>query len=159
MPESPIVQFFYLLGLGTCLFALWKGGSAERYGAGLILVVVVLVKVAGAILPLSTEPIIRLVGDALTAMGLLAIVLRYGSLWLGGAMLLYAAQFTLHSYYFVTNKPNDLFHAVANNLDFLGIFVCLAVGTLVSWHNRVKSRRDTVLMVPPARAAPAPPAA
>jgi hypothetical protein len=156
MPASPVVQFFYLLGLAICLFALWKGGSAERYGAGLILVVVVLARLAVSVFDPAVEPIIRLVGDATTALGLLVIVLIYGNLWLGGAMLLYAAQFTLHSYYFVTHRPNDLFHAMANNLDFLGIFACLSIGTVVSWRQRIRAGRAAGLA---ASAAPVPPEA
>lgn len=144
MPLSPIVQAFYVIALATCLFAFWKGSGAERLGAGLIVGVVVLAKIAGLLLPASAEPLIRLVGDGLTAVGLLAVALRYASLWLGGAMLLYAAQFTLHSYYFVTARPNDRFHAVVNNIDFIGIILCLAVGTAVSWRRRVVAARPKV---------------
>ena len=43
---------------------------------------------------------------AVLALGLLAVTLRYGSLWLGGAMLFYAAQFTLHSVYLVAGRSN-----------------------------------------------------
>ena len=47
-------------------------------------------------------------------------------------MLLYAAQFTLHSFYFVIARPVDFFHATVNNLDFLLVIICLGVGTFVS---------------------------
>ena len=55
-----------------------------------------------------------------------------------GAMLLYAAQFTLYAFYFVTERPIDRFHAIVNNLDFSGITWCLVIGTAVAWRRRVK---------------------
>jgi hypothetical protein len=138
-----LLQAYYAIALAVCLLALWKGGPPERFGAGLILAIVILQRVISFILAPSighfppVDPVIRLIGDGVTAVGLLGISLRYASLWLGGAMLLYAAQFTLHSYYFVTHRPNDNFHAAVNNIDFVGIILCLAIGTAVSWRRRV----------------------
>jgi hypothetical protein len=155
MSSSVIFYLQSAIGLAICLFALWKGGGPERYGAGLIVGVVILQRIVAALAPPSAFPIIQLVGDALTAVGLLVIALAYASLWIGGAMLLYAAQFTLHSFYFVTERPNDRFHAVANNLDFIGIILCLAIGTLVAWRQRVVAIRrartaNAVAAAPPA---------
>jgi energy-converting hydrogenase Eha subunit E len=142
MSSVLIFQIQTAVGLAICAFAIWKGGPPERLGAGLILTVVVLARIATALVPANAEPIVRLAGDGLTAVGLLAIALTYGSLWLGGVMLLYAAQFSLHSYYFVTNRPTrDLFHAVVNNIDFIGIILCLTIGTIVSWRRRVTAAR------------------
>jgi len=149
MPTSPTVQIVSLTALCMCLLALWKGGPAERMGSGLILGIVVLRMISGGFFSPDIKPILIMIGDGATALGLLAVALRYGSLWLGGAMLLYAAQFTLHSYYFVTTRPNDRFHAVVNNSDFFGIILCLAIGTAVSWRRRVVARRATA---PPAPA-------
>jgi hypothetical protein len=140
-------------GFAICLFALWKGGPPEKFGAGLIAAVIILQRIMGVFTEPSLFPIIQLVGDALTAVGLLAIALAYASLWIGGAMLLYAAQFTLHSYYFVTERPIDLFHAIANNLNFLGIHLCLVLGTLVAWRQRVLAARRADML--PAAAPPA----
>src|SRR5688572_26044877 len=107
MSEIESAAIYLLLtfgGLAVCLIALWKGGSPERLGAGLIVAIVVLQRTIAAFMAPSAFPIIQLVCDALIAVGLLAVALAYGSLWIGGAMLLYAAQFTLHSYYFVTER-------------------------------------------------------
>jgi hypothetical protein len=150
MPTSPTVQLVSLIALGICLLAIWKGGSAERVGSGLILGIALGRLITGQFFSPDMKPVLILIGDGLTAMGLLAVALRYGSLWLGGAMLLYAAQFTLHSYYFVTARPNDNFHAAVNNIDFFGIILCLAFGALVSWRRRMiaarpKPRLETVL--------------
>ena len=45
-----------------------------------------------------------------TALCLLVIAVRYASFWLGGVMLLYAAQFSLHAFYLVTSRPIDIDH-------------------------------------------------
>ena len=137
MPTSPTALIVLALGLAICLLACWKGGPAERLGALLILINTVAFIGAGYVLPKSTLTILLLADDALTALGLLAITLRYGSLWLGGCMLFYAAQFTLHSYYFVTERPSDGFHAIVNNINFLGMILCLAVGTAATWRKRM----------------------
>jgi energy-converting hydrogenase Eha subunit E len=149
MSNALIFQIQTIGGFAICLFALWKGGPPERFGGGAIVVFAVLLpRLAVAIAPESAIPIIRLASDGLTAVGLLVIALAYGSLWIGGAMLLYAAQFTLHSYYFVTDRPGDRFHAVVNNADFLGIHLCLVLGTLVAWRQRVVARRRAAIAAP-----------
>jgi len=155
MPTSTTVQIVSLVTLAVGLMALWKGGAAERMGSGLILGVVLLRMISGGFFSPDIKPILIMIGDGVTALGLLAIALRYGSLCLGGAMLLYAAQFTLHSYYFVTNRPNDRFHAVVNNIDFFGITLCLAIGTAVSWRRRVRLRRAASAPMP-AQTVPSP---
>lgn len=144
MSESEVFLVYILQTFGAfaiCLFAIWKGAPPERFGGGLIIVTLLLTRLATTLAPEAAEPIIRLVSDGLTALGLLVIALAYGSLWIGAAMLLYAAQFTLHSYYFVTKRPTDLFHAVANNIDVTGVIVCLLLGTLIAWRQRVTAER------------------
>ena len=141
MPTSAIAIGLTALTLGICLLALWKGGSAERMGAALILANALLGNAGSLFFPDSIPAVVWLIGDGLTAVGLLIVAVVYASFWLGGVMILYAALFTLHSFYFVTSRPIDLFHARANNLDFLGISICLAIGTIISWRRRIKSRR------------------
>jgi len=141
MPTSPIVIALTVLTLGICVFALWKGGQAERVGAGLIRANAVLSTAGDLLFPHSDLAVVWLVGDGLTAVGLLVVAIVYASFWLGGVMLLYAILFTLHSFYFVTGREVDLFHARVNNADFLGISVCLAIGTIIAWRKRVVARR------------------
>jgi hypothetical protein len=136
MPTSFIVWVFSLTGLSVCLLSLWKGQAAERLGAWCILANLLISIIATTVLSPQTRPIGQLVIDAATALGLLLAVLRFSSLWLGMVMLLYAGQFTLHSFYFVTSRPPDNLHAAINNLDFLAVIVCLAVGTLFSMYRQ-----------------------
>jgi hypothetical protein len=135
MEYSLKVWTLIALGAGICLFAFWKGERAERIAGGLILANLAL-SVAGDFVFGRAMPLVQLVGDGVTALGLLALALRYASLWLGGAMLLYAVQFSLHSFYFVTNRPVDVLLAVINYFDFMGVLLCLAVGTAISARRR-----------------------
>lgn len=142
MPTSPIVLALNAFALATCLFAILKGGAAERLATGLIVVNIVLWAMGEQFLSASLAGVALLADDALTAIGLLLITLRYGTPWLGGAMLLYAAQFSLHAYYFVLEKPpTDRFHIIVNNLDFLGILLCLAFGTFSAMGRRARLAR------------------
>jgi hypothetical protein len=139
---SPVLTYIVLslLLAGTCLFAIWKGGPAERMGASVILAMVILERLLQVALPKPWWIIMGLSFDALTAIGLLVVTVRYASLWLGGAMLLYAAQFTLHSFYLVTGRPDtDLLHMALTDFNFGAILVCLVVGTSLAWRARQRS--------------------
>jgi hypothetical protein len=122
-----------VFSLVVCLFAMLKGGSAERGGAIVILANMLIGVVIEATGPTQIE-ILSL--DAFTAAALLIMALRYASFWLGAVMLLYALQFALHAYYFVLERPRDFLHVVLNNLDFFAVSLCLAAGTVVAWRRR-----------------------
>ena len=141
MPTSPIVQLLIAVGLLACLVSLWKGGTAERVGAALVLASIAFSLFGAILLPKGAFLFGQMIGDAAVALGLLALTLRYGSPWMGMAMLLYAAQFALHSFYFVTQRPNDLFHATMNNVNFMGVILCVALGTVTAILRRMKQRR------------------
>ncbi len=78
-----------------CLFALWKGGTAER-AAALVIIINILIEEAGNVLAPGSIDIINFVDDGLTALVILAITVRYNALWMGGVMLFYGVQFSLH---------------------------------------------------------------
>jgi hypothetical protein len=138
MPHLPIrllINTFSILG---ALFALWKGGPAERRAAVIVMINVLVGQCGGWLAPKS-EDIIRLVNDGLAAFALLAVTVRYGALWAGGVMLFFAAQFALHSFYLVSERSGkDNLHALINNLDWSGITWCLIIGAAVAWRGRVK---------------------
>lgn len=131
-----------LCALGAA-FALWKGGRAERWVAIVIIINIVIGQV-GSALTSGNDDLIRFIDDGLTALVILTIAIRYGALWMGGVMLFYAAQFSLHSFYLVTGRPRDFIHAVVNDVDFTGIVWCLVVGAAVSWRRRVLASRARV---------------
>ena len=129
------------LALAVCGLALWKGETPERLAGGFLLLSMAFNIMPSAFLPNGYFPMVELIGDGLTALGLLALTVIYGRLWLGAALLFQAAQFTLHSFYLVTERKNDLFHAVVNNVDFLGIMLSMALGTGLAVHRRSARRR------------------
>ncbi len=128
-----LINVFSILG---ALFALWKGGVAERAAAVVVLANVIIGQSSEWFAP-NSEAVIRLINDGLTALVLLGITVRYAALWTGGVMLFFAAQFSLHSFYLVTERPSDYLHALINNIDFSGIIWCLIIGTAVAWRRRV----------------------
>ena len=132
-----LINVFSVLG---ALFALWKGGVAERAAAMVVLANVIIGQSSEWFAP-GSEAVVRLINDGLTALVLLGITVRYAALWTGGVMLFFAAQFSLHSFYLVTERPSDYLHALINNIDFSGIIWCLIIGTAVAWRRRVRLAR------------------
>lgn len=117
----------------TCVFAFVKGAAQERIGAAIILANLAATAVNENFIH---DQRVLLTIDALTAIALLPLTLRYASVWLGAVMLLYGLQFALHAYYFVLERPKDLLHVAINNSNFLAISICLAVGTILAWRRR-----------------------
>ena len=132
-----LINVFSVLG---ALFALWKGGVAERAAAMVVLANVIIGQSSEWFAP-GSEAVVRLINDGLTALVLLGITVRYAALWTGGVMLFFAALFSLHSFYLVTERPSDYLHALINNIDFSGIIWCLIIGTAVAWRRRVRLAR------------------
>jgi len=131
------------LTFAVCGTAIWKGEEPERWAGGLYLIMSLVVPVAAAFHAPGLATI-ELVGDGLTALGLLVLTMAYGRLWLGAAMIFQAIQFTLHSFYLVTDRKSDLFHAIVNDTNFFAILLSLAVGTALTMRRRQKARRVAV---------------
>jgi hypothetical protein len=133
-PFIPLTAFC----LAGVLFAALRGGKAERLGAAVVVLNIVIGFASYRILP-EWVGVVRFVNDGLAAVIMLGITVIYGALWMGGVMLFYAAQFSLHAYYFVTDRADgDRLHAIINNVDFSGIVWCLIIGTAVAWRRRAK---------------------
>lgn len=129
LPIGLIIDFVAVL---CALFAFWRGGRPERIAAVIVIANIVVGDVGRVLLPDSIA-LLRLVNDGLTATALLVVTVFYGALWMGGVMLFYAAQFAMHSYYIVTERPTrDYLYALINNVNFLGVIMCLVIGAAVS---------------------------
>jgi hypothetical protein len=137
MPGSAIGILIDLFMLAAALFALWKGGAAERTAAAVVIANVVIGQTGARLAP-DTDGLIRLSNDGLAALAMLFITIRYAAPWLGGVMLFFAAQFSLHSFYLVTDRPHDNLHSLINNVDWSGIAWCLIIATAVAWRRREK---------------------
>jgi hypothetical protein len=140
-------EFEALVGvlIGVFVFALWKGDTAERVGGGLNLAAGMFAMFLHPLLSPDTQPTALLLVDGALAAGFLFLALRYASLWLGGALLLQAVQFSLHAYYIVSGARHDFDYdftfMLINNLDTTGINICIVAGTILSWRRRVVARR------------------
>ena len=130
-----LAQTIDLTSALCCLFACWKGGAGERAAAAAVLVNLLIGQVVHHIAPQLDEPL-RVANDGLTALVLLAITVRFAAPWMGVVMLFYAAQFSMHAAYLVLEHKGDYLHALINNLDFIGINLCLVIGTVVAWRRR-----------------------
>jgi hypothetical protein len=132
--------FINLFLVGGALFALWKGGAAER-SAALVVFANVIIGSADRWLGPEAREILRLCNDGLAALALLGVTVRYGAPWMGGVMFFFAAQFALHSYMMVTERAPDYTYALVNNLNWTGITWCLIIGAAVAWRRRHRAVR------------------
>jgi hypothetical protein len=124
--------------LFTCLFALAKGSAAEKLGAAWVLVID-LASDAAIALSYPNPPQIVLFGlDFLLAAGLLALAIRYSSLWLGIAMLLQATALCAHALRLTGDGPNALTWMILNNVISELMLVCIVIATAISWRARHK---------------------
>ena len=136
MPHSPIVQLLTLAALLASGFALWKGGTPERWAGAVNALSMVAGFVIQSLLPHTQDPF-RFANDLAPGAIFLWLAVRYGSPWLGAVMLLYAAQFAMHAWFSVMQLPtHSHLHAVLNNIDFTGVVVCLTAGTALAWRRK-----------------------
>jgi len=126
-------HFLLLCIAGVALFALWKGGWPERFGAGSNLLVALLVFILQRWVPAGDLGLGMLVLDGFLGLIFLGLAIRFTSLWLGGAMLLQAVQFSLHAFYYVTGREFDLLFKVVNNLVSWGVLAVILAGVVVTW--------------------------
>ncbi|WP_374470828.1 hypothetical protein [Phenylobacterium sp.] len=131
-----LVDVFLVLG---AIFALWKGGRAERAAAVVVLANVAVARIFGWMSP-EISPLIWLCNDGVAALALLFITINFAAPWMGGVMLFFAAQFALHSYYLVNQRPFDFTTALVNNLNWTGITWCLIIGASLAWRRRLRAR-------------------
>ena len=138
MFHSILPVLVILLTAAVAAFAAWKGDDAARIAAAInFLNAVALPLIRQAMQTPNEGEVLQLAGDFVWAVGLLILVVRYASLWLGLTMMLQAVQFSLHAYYLVMELPHDLLHAWVNNLDEVGISICIAVGVVSAIRRRM----------------------
>ncbi|MDO8798949.1 hypothetical protein [Phenylobacterium sp.] len=148
MPNSLLVIGLWLTVLAACVFALVKGGPAERFGGALTLAISLSFLTVNALLPEQARPIPHLVLDGVLAVGFLFLAVRYASLWIGAVMLLQGIQFSLHAYFFVTKLTPGVTYAVVNNAVTIGTIVGLLCGTVVASRRERLSKSVGVARLP-----------
>jgi hypothetical protein len=137
-----LLDLLWLASIFTTVFALWKGDSVVRYGALTHMAVEVATFLINPQLGDYGVESLLLTVDLVASVVLLLLAVRFASLWLGAAMLLQSAQFSLHAYYLVMELPRDRMHAWINNSCDWGILICLIVGTVAAIRNRVAFARE-----------------
>lgn len=131
---------------GAAGFALLFGDDAARVAGGINFVNAVGLPAYHLIFPGPTGEALELAGDFFWAVGLLILVVRHASLWLGGTMLLQAVQFGLHAYYIVMDLRPDILHAWVNNLDEVGISACILIGAVLAVRRRARNEHEARAM-------------
>jgi hypothetical protein len=124
--------------VGVTVLAWFKGGWPERIGSAVNLAGALVFTVGQQFVGLNGFSLGLLVLDGVLGVSFLVLAIRYASLWLGAAMLLQAAQFSLHAFYYVTTKPFNRLFAVVNNVVSWGILIAIVAGIFASW---VQTRR------------------
>jgi hypothetical protein len=143
MFHSPLPIIVIGLNFLAAVFAALKGDRAVRIaGAVGLLDIVAPLTYHTLTGNLQVSEVLELSGDLVWAVGLLMLVVRYASLWLGATMLLQSVQFSLHAYYLVMERPHDLIHAWVNNLNEVGISICIIIGTVLAIRRRLADARE-----------------
>lgn len=135
----PMVGWTVLVGV--LVLACWKGGQAERMGAVIVLGGAAYALLVHLVAPKGATAPLLLLGEGAMGGGFLFLALRHMSPWLGVAMLLQAIQFSLHAYYLVGDLPRGRTYAVVNNLDSMGVLLCILIGTALAWRKRVRAAK------------------
>ena len=125
----------------SAIFAFWKGGWPERAGGFANFVLTGVYMGAKVYLPPIMWPTTELAIDCVLSFTFLGLALRFGSRWLGAAMLLQAGQFSLHAYYFVSERRPDLFYAMVNNVVSWGVVLCITAGVIATWGRNARAAR------------------
>jgi hypothetical protein len=124
--------------VGVTVLAWVKGGWPERIGSAVNLAGALVFTLGQQFVGLNGFSLGLLVLDGVLGVSFLVLAIRYASLWLGAAMLLQAAQFSLHAFYYVTTKPFNRLFAVVNNVVSWGILIAIVAGVFASW---IQTRR------------------
>jgi len=120
------ILFFALLSanFGVAAFAGWKGDGAVRWAA-LVQLCTSVDGLLASTLGGDWNQTLELGAGLVSAAIYLLLAVRFANLWIGGAMLLQAAEFSLASFYLVTDRPLDHLHAWINNTCEWGIVLSI----------------------------------
>jgi hypothetical protein len=137
-----------LFAASVWALAFWRGGAAERWCAGIFagnqLAFLAFIYVVERGVREHASLIVQLSLDGASAIALLFVLLRFPRPWLGVAMFLCAAQFTLQSIYLVGQIEKNYWHILTNNLNFIAIHLSLVFGTAQHWIRRASRARAGV---------------
>lgn len=143
MTGSILVAAFYVALIGAVWFAVWKGDAAVKLGALIFFALnVVNIPPISHLLAGDAVEAVLMTEDLVASIGFLLIAVRYANLWVGGVMLTQAAEFSLHAYYLVTERPHDVLHAWLNNTGNWVSLVCIIGGVVLAMRRRLAAARE-----------------
>ncbi len=158
--NAVVVPLGILLPVATTLFAWFKGGPAERYGAS-VFCTSVLGTVSFELLTGQSTPVMEeLFLDTGVAIGFLALSILFNNMWLGGAMIIKGLQLAVHATHLTDGEdPTFLgFNLYAASLNLISLLICLILigGTVSSIRRRARIRAGVAERQdpPPLRRAP-----
>jgi hypothetical protein len=128
-------------GFSVATFAMWKGDGAVRWAA-LTQVCTLVSSLFAPALGGDWNETFELGTGLVAAAIYLMLAVRFANLWIGAAMLLQAAEFSLDSFYLVTDRPLDHLHAWINNTCEWGIVLCILVGAVLAIFRRRTLARE-----------------
>jgi hypothetical protein len=132
-----------LLALGcAAAFVFWKGGPAERGGMALIIFSWLGMLAAQAVTREVVPDIPFLVSDVILSLGFLVLAVRFGSLWLGLAMLVQATLFVLHLLRFGDELTQGRRYLLCVNMLSYCVLLIVVLGAAASWRRRVRAHAD-----------------
>lgn len=140
MDTSIIPILGWVVTLLSCGFAWLRGDVSARAASTLVLMASVTAWLIEVTASPEWRPTVQLANDGALGIGLLIVAGLYGSLWLGGALLFQASQFSLHAYYLVLRREQDVLHAVVNNINTAGLILCIITGVVLAWLEAAQAR-------------------
>jgi hypothetical protein len=156
MFHSIYSQLSFVALFGCCGLALWKGGPAERGGAVLICGTWLAAMLGLAVERQYVLAVPFLLSDAVLAIGLLILAIRYSNWWMGAAMLLQALGLSFHAAYFSADQSEISrkalhFYVMGKNLSSWGMLLVILIGTLAAWRKRSRgeARAPGPVAMPP----------
>ena len=141
MLANAISVAIWIAIVALAAFAWFKGGRPERLGAMSVVLGAVAVSATHLLLPRAVQPFVLVFVDAALAAAFLMLAMRFVSPWLGVAMLLQAVQFSLHAYYLVVEKPHDYLYKSVNNINTIGVLLCVLTGTVMAWRRNARAEK------------------
>jgi hypothetical protein len=144
MFHSIYSQLSFVALFGCCGLAFWKGGPAERGGAILICGTWLAAMLGLAVAREYVLAVPFLLSDAVLAIGLLILAIRYSNWWMGAAMLLQALGLSFHAAYFAADQSEISkkalhFYVLGKNLSSWGMLLVILIATLVTWRKRSRA--------------------
>ena len=140
MGHTVYSQLGALLLLACCALAWWRGGAAERWGAGVILATNILADVFLVASYPSYPYFAEFMPDLALALGLLVIAIRFSSLWLGSAIMLQGAGLALYGLRTLSGNARDAHYIHWMNMLSSLMLMSIVAGTIASWRRRSRSK-------------------